>query len=194
MRTYASDFGWGNISSKFDDARNEEEIIDYLDRFDFQRATAQKLEYRAGLARLYVRKIPPGKKAASLPFDFCCILSMSGFLYPVGMKTLEDVLSFLQEIDAHPVNQQPVTLINMDELTNCLKDVATQMREPTITFAHYSELKGLLESFINTLEQLASKEQQDKVRRPTLHHQRHRLQLNGKKEIMSDERQLPAVF
>src|SRR5690242_21473319 len=61
----------------------------------------------------------------------------------LGLKTLEDVLSFLKEIVAQPREQaiQKVTLANMAELTQGLSELADRLEEPTLIISTIVDLK-----------------------------------------------------
>lgn len=126
MYTYSSESGWGMLASSLDDAHKN--LLDQLKALGFTHTEPEMIRCRTGVAHLYVRYIPPGKKALPLAFDFCCILTISGFLYVVGLKTLQDVFAFLAEIDAHPVVPQPVTLAD-DERKAVQRYIASTMKQ-----------------------------------------------------------------
>jgi hypothetical protein len=142
--------GWDSLPSILDDARTEVELYERLDKLGF--AQYQELLYRAGMARLYTRQIT--KTASSPAFSFCCVLALGGFVYTVGLKTLEDVLQFLREIDAQPIHPKAVQSIkftNIDKLIDKLTDLADRLEKPTVTLKSTSGLKTSLDRLTNML-------------------------------------------
>jgi hypothetical protein len=152
MHTYSSENGWGTLASSLDDAHKN--LFDQLKTLDFTQTEPEMLLCRAGIVHLYVRYIPPGKKMLPLAFDFCCILTICGLLYIVGLKTLQDVFAFLKEIDAHPVVPQPMTLADAERkaMQGYIATIMDQMEQRVATLLNMAAWRKTVERLAQTLE------------------------------------------
>jgi hypothetical protein len=158
MRLY-TDGTWSIIGSSLDNLPTDHELYQRLQELGF--VTYQELVYRAGVARLYIREHIFTKKATPLAFDFCCILYLGeytrgSFLYPVALKTLQDVIRFLQEIDAHVSQTQAIEMTNLGQLQESLTDLADRLENPSILLRHFQMLKMTLDQLLGTLNTLVA--------------------------------------
>jgi hypothetical protein len=155
MYTYSSENGWGTLASSLDDAHKD--LFDQLKILDFTQPEPEMLLCRAGRAHLYVRYIPPGKKTLPLAFDFCCILTISGLLYPVGLKALEDVFAFLKEIGAHPVVPQPLTLADGERkaMQEYIATITDQMEQRIAALLNIAAWRKTVGRLVQTLEAMS---------------------------------------
>jgi hypothetical protein len=154
MYTYSSENGWGTLASSLDDAHKD--LFAQLKALDFMHTEPEVLHCRAGVAQVYARYIAPGKKALPLAFDFCCVLTVGGFLYPIGLKTLEDVFAFLKEIDAHPVVPRPVTLADAERkaVQGYVEAIVDQMEQHVDALLSVAAWRKTIERLALALEAL----------------------------------------
>ncbi len=148
-----TDGTWGSIPSTFDKTTTDQELYKRLDTLGFRQS--QELSYRGGNAWLYTRVPQSGKQAFPLGFEFCCILSLGKFIYTVGLKSLQDVLCFYQEIDARPKETQAVTSTHLralqQSITEGLSELAEHLEDTGTTARTLSDLKLTLDELNTTL-------------------------------------------
>lgn len=171
MYTYSSEHGWGTLASTLDDTHKN--LFDQLKALGFTQTEPEMLFCRAGMAYLYARYIPSGKKTPSLSFNFCCILAISGLLYIVGLKTLQDVFAFFKEIDAHPYVPQPISLADserkeMQEFITASMDRAGQRVATVLNLAAWQKTIERLAQALETLSQQGATGQTNALRHPPL--------------------------
>ncbi len=157
MYTYSSGNGWETLASSLDDAHKD--LFAQLKALDFMHTEPEVLHCRAGVAQVYARYIAPGKKTLPLAFDFCCVLTVGGFLYPIGLKTLEDVFAFLKEIDAHPVVPQPVTLADAERkaVQGYVEAIVDQMEQHVDALLSVAAWRKTVERLALALEALTQR-------------------------------------
>lgn len=155
MYSYSKENGWGTLASSLDDTHKN--LLDQLKTLDFTQTEPEKLLCRAGAAHLYVRYIPPGKKTLPLAFDFCCILTISGLLHIVGLKTLEDVFAFLKEIDAHPVVPQQIALTDSERkaMQRYITTITRRMEQRVATLLNIAAWRKTVGRLVQTLEAMS---------------------------------------
>lgn len=144
---------WDKSPSVLDKASTAQELYQKLSTLGFQQS--QELLYRGGNAQLYMRVSQPGKHLLPIGFEFCCVLYLGKFLYPVGLKSLQDVLHFYQEIDAHPKETEAITTTHLREfqlsLAGGLSDLAERLEDSNVTVKNLSGLKLALDQLNATL-------------------------------------------
>lgn len=156
---------WSTISSVLDKTATDQDLYQKLGSLGFQQS--QELLYCGGKARLYTRVPQPGKTMLPVGFDFCCVLYLGSFLYTVGLKSLQDVLRFYQEIDAHPKETEPITATHLQSLQQGLaesfSDLADRLEDSNITIKNLSSLEFALEQLNSTLSTVITRIQQHVV-------------------------------
>lgn len=140
---------WSKSSSTLDHAATDRELYQLLATLGFRQH--QELLHRAGVARLYVRENTPTKGKYPIAFDFCCVLYLGHFLYTVGLKSLQDVFSFVKEIDAHPKETPAVMIANINEVQQSLTDLADRLEDPRVTIRQLSALQSTLDQLTTAL-------------------------------------------
>lgn len=152
---------WETTSSVLDKTATDQDLYQKLGVLGFQQS--QEVVYRGGKARLYTRVPQQGKTMLPLGFDFCCILYLGRFLYTVGLKSLQDVLHFYQEIDAHVQETEPLTATHLRSLqqglTDNFSDLADRLEYPSIS-RNISTLELVLEQLNATFSKATTGIQQ----------------------------------
>lgn len=145
---------WETTSSILDKTATDQDLYQKLGVLGFQQS--QEVVYRGGKARLYTRVPQQGKTMFPLGFDFCCVLYLGRFLYTVGLKSLQDVLRFYQEIDAHVQEMEPLAAAHLQSLqqglTNNFSDLADRLEDSSVS-RNLSTLEFALEQLNSTLSE-----------------------------------------
>lgn len=154
MRTYEGGT-WGTTSTTLDDAKDSADLIQRLPTLGFHRHV--ELVCRTGKAELYIRYRATGKRL--FRFDYCCIVHIADWIYPILLPDLPDVLRLLQEIDAHLRRPQaaPVHIDNTVEITDVLREVADRLGPPlvsTVNITNVAELKTPLQQVTTLLKEI----------------------------------------
>lgn len=143
---------WGKTSTLLDDARTAQELYEQMKKLGF--LSYDELLCRTGVLKLYKRKWLGGKK--TFEFDFCCELSISGYIHMILLPDLSDVLRFLQDVDAHPKHME-VTLEGFSqEVTTLLEAWVGRLEEPSVFSTKGDELMRTLQNIAASLEQLVT--------------------------------------
>ena len=155
---------WSTTSSTLDKTTTAQELYSKLGILGFQQS--QEVLYRGGTARLYTRVAQQGKVALPIGFEFCCILYLGTFLYAVGLKSLQDVLRFYQEIDAHPKETEAITATHFQALTECFTDIVEHLEDAGVTINNLSSIKFALDELTTTLATIGNNLQQPVLSHP----------------------------
>jgi hypothetical protein len=138
---------WSTTSTILDTAKTEQELYQRLTTLGFQQC--QEVSYRGGTVRLYMRDSLFGKRQHPIAFEFCGLLYLGTALFPVALKSFQDVLQFLREIDAHPKTSSVVTVSNLDlfeqRLSLSLAEIAERLEDPAVTIRNLAGLKNAID-------------------------------------------------
>jgi hypothetical protein len=120
MRTYTGG-EWGKTTTTLDDAKDIDDLYHRLTIQGFVSYT--ELICRTGEVRLYYRQSTTNKKI--LPFDYCCVLYISGYVSTILLPDLPDVFQLMREIDGQPKKRETATVrvSNVAELKNVLQQI-----------------------------------------------------------------------